>query len=741
MPQAGDLFGSYRLLSEVARGGMGVVFRAQETGTDRIVALKMILPFRLHAPEIVRRFRIEADAVAKLNDPNILPVYEAGERDGIPYFSMRLTGGGNLSEAMARFSGHPREAVKLLLIVARATQHAHDRGILHRDLKPANILLDTDGTPFVADFGLAKVLEPALDAISITQSNAALGTPHYAAPEQTSGQSATLTPAVDVYSLGAILYELLSGRPPFSGATAFTVLRRAAEGSAPLLRSVAPEMSADLESICDRCLQPDPRLRYPSANALADDLQRWLDGNPLAAWSPPVLPRAVLWVRQHKSWVLLAIALLLVAAGLAVGLRIRKAMPDIDIGGSSNPDAVHFLRRSLDVNPSTNLTDRTHLADTAELLRLAVETDPKYAAAHAELSRVHSQMYWHFHDHSEARAAQAFAAANEALRLKPGYGRGHLALAEYWFRCRRDNAKAMDEIALARQHTPRDPDVYNLFQLVAKRQGRWEEALAASQTLCELRPTNARDQNYLGDTLQLMRRFPEARAAVDRAIYLAPDQREFALSRASLLYRWKGDLGPLERYVSELTPDQLISEHEFYPVYLISSVSRRYDDWHRIVAARPDDFVYRDKTLYWPKPMMLAFVDLARGNVEAARTNLERARPILERQRSDAPGEARVHGSLGLLYALLGERDLAVREGERAAELMPVKSEPVFGTDIQQTLAQIYFHVGQPQKAVAILREVLALPGDLTIPELKLSPAWDVARDTPEFKKLIEAGR
>src|SRR5882757_7692153 len=328
MPQAGDQFGPFRLLSEVARGGMGVIFRARQRDPDRVVAVKMILPFRLHAPEIVRRFRVEAEAVAKLNHPNILPVYEAGERDGIPYFSMRLTEGGNLSEAMPHVAGQTRQSVNLLLTVARATQHAHDRGILHRDLKPANILIDADGTAYVADFGLAKVLEPAADAISITQSNAGLGTPHYAAPEQSAGSGGALTPAVDVYSLGAILYEMLSGRPPFSGATAYTVIRRAAESAAPLLRTVDPQIPSDLEAICDRCLQPDPRLRYPTAAALADDLQRWLDGQPLAQWNPPVFPRVMLWIRRHRILLLTSLALLLVALGLAVGLQIRNALPD-----------------------------------------------------------------------------------------------------------------------------------------------------------------------------------------------------------------------------------------------------------------------------------------------------------------------------------------------------------------------------------------------------------------------------
>jgi tetratricopeptide (TPR) repeat protein len=739
MPQAGDHFGPYRLLSEVARGGMGVIFKARQTEPDRIVALKMILPFRLHAPEIVRRFRIEAEAVAKLSHPNILPVYEAGERDGIPYFSMRLTEGGNLGEAMPHLLGQTRQSVKLLLTIARATQHAHERGILHRDLKPANVLIDADGTAFVADFGLAKMLEPAADAISITQSNAGLGTPHYAAPEQSAGSGGALTPAVDVYSLGAILYEMLSGRPPFSGATMYTVMRRAAEGSAPLLRSVDPQIPADLEAICDRCLQPDPRLRYATASALADDLQRWLDGQPLAPWSPPLLPQVTLWIRQHRLLLLVGVALLLVGLGLAVGLRIRKARPDIDVGGSSNPEAVHFLQRSLEVNPTTNLTERRRLEETEELLQRAVSADPTYAAAQAEISRVHSQMYWHFHDHTEARAERAFVAANEALRLKPGYARGHLALAEYWFRCRREDAKALQELALARERTPRDPDIYNLTQLVAKRQARWEDAVSAIRTLCELRPTNARDQEYLGDTLQFLRRYPEALTAFDRAIYLAPEESDYVLGRARLLFLWKGELGPLEKLVQSLPRDELVGEHGFDARLLLFRHERRFDEWLQLIQSLPDGYVYRDKTSYWPKPLLLALVHRARGENDAASERLEEALAIVEAQRNEAPGEARVHAALGLIHALLGHNADAIREGERATELMPIKLEPVFAPNIRLNLAQIHLYTGHPAEACAMLRELLAEPGDLTIPVLLADPAWDAAREDPEFQALLNS--
>jgi serine/threonine protein kinase/tetratricopeptide (TPR) repeat protein len=289
--------GSYRVLEEIGRGGMGVIYRARHAPSRRIVALKRVLNYHSDSRETLTRFQREATAAASLDHPNILPIYDVGATDdGLPFFSMKFAGGGSLLDSKESFRETPRRAVQLVATVARAVDYAHGQGILHRDLKPGNILLDARGEPMVSDFGLAKWLDTASE---LTCTLTVFGTPGYIAPEQAENAAADLTPAADIYSLGAILFELLSGRPPFLGEHAVAVIRQAAENDAPKLRSVVPKASRDLETICARCLQRDPNRRYQSAVALAEDLGRWLEGRPVKA--RPVSPpeRLYRWSRRN----------------------------------------------------------------------------------------------------------------------------------------------------------------------------------------------------------------------------------------------------------------------------------------------------------------------------------------------------------------------------------------------------------------------------------------------------------
>jgi TolB-like protein/tRNA A-37 threonylcarbamoyl transferase component Bud32 len=303
--------GNYEILEQIGCGGMGVIYRARQRHSRRIVAIKRVLSYRADSHDALLRFRREAQAVASLDHPNILPIYEVSEsEDGLPFFSMKFAEKGSLQENAASLRDEPRKCVQLMAKVARAVDYAHSRGVLHRDLKPGNILLNDRDEPLVSDFGLAKLLDGNND---LTRSLTTFGTAGFIAPEQAGGAAADFTPAADVYSLGAVLFNVLAGRPPFLGPNPVSVIRKASETQAPKLRSLVRSLDRDLETICARCLERNPKARYQSALDLAADLECWLDGRPIIA--RPVSPPTRIWRWSQRNPKLVGAA----TAGLLLG--------------------------------------------------------------------------------------------------------------------------------------------------------------------------------------------------------------------------------------------------------------------------------------------------------------------------------------------------------------------------------------------------------------------------------------
>jgi tRNA A-37 threonylcarbamoyl transferase component Bud32 len=309
----------YEILGELGRGGMGVVYKARQVAANRVVALKMIPAGQFASDAQRRRFRAEAEAAAALDHPGIVPIYDTGEAPAGPYFSMKLVAGRSLREALADPGWLPDPATRAALLakVARAVHHAHQRGVIHRDLKPANILLDEHGEPLVTDFGLAKRVD---SGDSLTHTNAVIGTPAYMPPEQAAGESKSVTTLADVYSLGAVLYELLAGRPPFTGETPFAIAQQVLVRPPDPPSRVNPAADKDLEAVCLKCLEKDSAARYPSAEALAEDLDRWTRGEPLSVRPPSAAYLAWRWVRANVRtavWVaLIGFVCTLIGGGL-----------------------------------------------------------------------------------------------------------------------------------------------------------------------------------------------------------------------------------------------------------------------------------------------------------------------------------------------------------------------------------------------------------------------------------------
>src|SRR5438876_322098 len=306
-------FGDYELLEQIGRGGQGVVFRARQKSLNRIVALKIIGLGHWATEAHLKRFRLEAEAAAKLEHPGIVPIHEVGERDGSCYFSMKFVEGGQLDEVVKQTPMSIRQAAELIAKVARTVHYAHEHGILHRDIKPGNILLDAKGEPLLTDFGLVRLVEAES---TITRTREALGTPSYMAPEQAAGEQRKLSNATDVYGLGAVLYQLLTDHPPFAGGTTYETIKLLLDTEPRQPRALNPKIDRDLSTICLKCLEKDPQRRYPSALALAEDLERWLKHEPIHARSAGVFTRARKWVRRNPTSALLVPSLVAFAAAL-----------------------------------------------------------------------------------------------------------------------------------------------------------------------------------------------------------------------------------------------------------------------------------------------------------------------------------------------------------------------------------------------------------------------------------------
>ncbi|MBV9154852.1 MAG: protein kinase [Acidobacteriaceae bacterium] len=538
----------YDLIEEIGRGGMGVVYRALQHGSQRQVAVKMVLAEQTATPEILERFRAEGEAIAALDHPHILPIYEMGEMDGAPFFSMRLATGGTLREHVSEFHRQPRAAAQLVAKIARALHHAHEHGILHRDLKPGNVLLDgVTREPFVCDFGLAKWLDRASH---LTVATSALGTPHYMSPEQATGDSNQLTPAADVYSLGVILYELLTGRLPFAGDTLLETLRLAESTPPPAPRSFEVSIPRDLELICLKCLAKEPAGRYRSAAMLAEDLERWLKGHPVLARPAGPIERGWRWTKRNPLVAALSGALLIVPLSLFIALLgFQRAQP------SHFTEAVrkqNFEAQSLYLQGVffSNKSTEEGLRQGLDFFQRSLEKDPTSARSWAGIARAWNWLADAYVSPAEAYPHVKFA-AEKALALDAENAEAHLWMGQAkrvldWdfkgFRNELDRAQrldpnsatvhiflALDEIAqgnteLAVAHLkeairldPLSPSVSHCAAIEYMYVGHLDEAIDESRRTLKLDPNYIYRTPTLADIYREKGMFPEAIALFLRA--------------------------------------------------------------------------------------------------------------------------------------------------------------------------------------------------------------------------------
>jgi TolB-like protein/Tfp pilus assembly protein PilF len=387
-------FGDYELLEEIGRGGQGIVYRAHQKSLNRTVALKVIGLGPWTTEAHLKRFRREAEAAARLEHPGIVPIHDVGERDGQCYFSMKFIEGGQLDEVVRREPISIRRAVELIAKVARTVHYAHEHGILHRDIKPGNILLDKNGEPHLTDFGLARLLDAQS---SVTRTIDVLGTPSYMAPEQATGETTKLSKATDVYGLGAVLYQLLTGQPPFAGGTTYETIRLLRDTEPRQPRLLNPKVDRDLSTVCLKCLEKDPQRRYPSALALAEDLEHWLKHEPIRAKPSGFFTHTRKWVRRNPSTTVLVMLLIAFAVGLTLTVWNRK------------PPVV--IPKSVAVLPFENLSEDPNNAYFAEGMQEEILTRLASVADLKVISRTSTQRY-HSKPANVAEIAKQLGVAN-----------------------------------------------------------------------------------------------------------------------------------------------------------------------------------------------------------------------------------------------------------------------------------------------------------------------------------------
>ena len=868
--------GKYQILEEVGRGGMGVIYRARQPHSGRIVALKRILARYADSQQTLMRFRREAQAAANLDHPNILPIYEVSEsEEGLPFFSMKFAGGGSLLEAASTLRHEPRRAVMLVAKVARALEYAHGQGILHRDLKPGNILMDDRGEPLVGDFGLAKWLEAIGD---LTRTPSIFGTPGYIAPEQVTGSAGKLTPAADVYSLGAVLFHLLAGQPPFTGKHALNVIKEATENPAPKLRTIAPKLDRDLETICAKCLERDPDARYRSAGEMAEDLERWLHGRSIVA-RPVSLP-VRLWRWSRHNPIVAGMAALLLALATTVVVMIWQAeiaipparsgiavlpfesvstdkenaffaegvydgvlsklakVDDLKVishnsvakyhGGANAQEigralgVTHVLkgrvrreagrihlnvqlidtrtnspvwaeaydrnfgdvftlqseiaqkiaqklgaevssseRTAIQERPTTDLIaydaylrakdlinhisfstrQKEDLFQAVRLLDQAIARDPSFFDAYCQSAGAHDRIYFLGFDHTAARLKLSKTAIESICRLRPESGETHLALAQHFYWAYSDYDRAREELSIARRTLPNESRIPLLSAYIDRRQGNWEKSLKEMKHALELDPRDFSVLQQISLTYQVLRRYKEAAATLDRVLAIAPQDIATKVRRAWVDLQWRSDPKPLHTTIEAILAQDPNAAPVVVNQWLDLALGERDPvAAERALAAMPADGCY-DESIPFPNSWCEGLVAKLRGDERAARTAFSIARKELEQRLRDQPDHAAALCAIGVIDAALGNKADAIKEGQHAVELIPVSKNSLDGPMLIQYLAVIYAWTGDKDRAIQLLVELTdpsKLPGShVTYGQLRLSPLWDPLRGDPRFGAIM----
>jgi eukaryotic-like serine/threonine-protein kinase len=772
-------FGDYELLEELGRGSQGVVYRARQKSLNRTVALKVIAYAQLASKAHVKRFRREAEAAASLDDPCIVPIYEVGERDGCCYFSMKFVEGGQLDEVVRRTPLSIRQSTQLMAKVARTVHYAHEHGILHRDIKPGNILLDQKGEPHLTDFGLARLVETES---TVTRTREVMGTPSYMAPEQAVGETTKLGNATDVYGLGAVLYQLLTGHPPFAGGTTYETIRLLLNTEPRKPRVLNGKIDRDLSTICLKCLEKDPKRRYSTALALAEDLERWLKYEPIQARRAGILVRGKKWVRRNPTMAIAAVSL----AGLiaAIGVIVSKGdwwhpAPGTGIAVlpfenlSENKADAYFA----DAIQDEILTRLSKISDLKVIARTSVQ---HYQSKPQNLPMIGKQLgvAYILEGSAQKRAdavrvnVQLIKAASSSHVWADTFDRkltDIFAVETEIAKTVADTLQAkltgLEERAIAARPT-QNPEAHELY---LKGRFFWNKrtssdlktAIQYFNQAIEKDPGYALAYAGLADAYALLtgygagpvsESFPRAEAAAKKALELDDSLAEAHTSLGLLLFYnldFQGATKELERAIA-LNPNYATAHHWYGlgPLRCVGDFDKAIAELKRalqldplsliinadlgaglVTARRYDEAIAQlRKTIEMDPYFYYAYLNLGKalqlnGQLDEAVTEYKKAAAL-----NDDP---LVLGLLAQGYAKLGQREEALKTLEQLQQTATRRYVWSY------TFAFVHIALGEKDKAIDVLERDYRDHADYEIALIKVDPMLDPLRGDPRFEALV----
>jgi serine/threonine protein kinase/Tfp pilus assembly protein PilF len=855
----------YHIIKELGRGGMGVVYLAEDTKLKRNVAIKF-LPQQVSSDlEQKKRFELEAQAAASINHSNITTIHAIEESGNDVFIVMEYIDGIELKDKIKSDPIPVKDTIKIAIQIAEGLEAAHRKGIVHRDIKSQNIMITGEGKVKIMDFGLAKVGQ----GTQLTKVGSTVGTAAYMSPEQAKGEE--IDNRTDIWSFGVVLYEMLTGKMPFKGdyeqAVIYSILNEKPE--------IEGNISEPMKYIITKALTKDKKDRYQTASEILSDLEafkneslsgtksktstsystlkkkKWLV--PTTVLSLLVILTAVYFLFSNKSEESVTSEKKMIAvlpfenlgpseneyfadglteeitsklsgiSGLGViarqsAIQYKKTAKSIqqigkelgvsyilqgtvrwenDAGNmhvrvtpqlinvsdgtqvwsqasekilsssfklqseisesvvqalnvklelsekqtlnmdiTTNADAYNFYLRGITYYQKSFNESDYRIAE--EMLQKAIELDPNFSRAYAALSYVHSSIYWEYFDHTESRVQKAKYNAEKSLEIEPGLIEGHIALGWYHYLCRLDYKNAIAEFQYVLKYQPNNTDALSGIGLVNRRQGNFQRAVNYLKKTLNINPRDQLTISNIVTTLIILREYKESEQYV-QMLNLAPDWRESYTTKSWLYILWSGDVERARTVLRQADQQNVQVETGwdiFVPIFIEIAGNNYEKALELIKNMKTDACDYQ--FFYIPKDIFLAEIYGLNNNRKAELAYYDSARVLIESKLKEFPNDARMHSSLGITYAGLGQKDKAIKEGKRGVELLPISKEAWNGYYREVDLAKIYTMVGDYDLAIDKIDFLLSNPGELSVPYIKIDPVWKPLRNNLRFQKILE---